>query len=162
MTNNRTFSELNGAVIRNGNYSIRYVMENDSPRFVAIDVARALNYRCPGTSTNAWCKKYGLGKVVGVDNKLRTYATKEQVDTIILNARKDSSSFRDFWEEEVVPATDKKYAKLKAAADHEKEVRQRLLTMYQRIRKENETLEDQLKKLLREREAIADILGKVS
>lgn len=157
--NNRTFSELNGAVVRNGNFSIRYVMENDSPRFVAIDVARALNYRSPGTSTNAWCKKYGLGKVVGADNKLRTYATKEQVDLILDHARLTTEDFRKFWNDKAVPATDHKYAALKKNVDDAREANRKLSEIYESLKVENDGLIAKVKDLLFQREKITEILG---
>ena len=156
---NRTFSELNGAVINNGTYSVRYVMENDSPRFVLTDIVKALGYKSIACQTNYFCRKLGLGKVVGADNKLRTYATKEQVDLILDKSRKTDELIRKFWEDEVIPATDQKYAGLKKQIKEEKETNQKLAETYRNLKEENDDLLEKIKALLNQREQIGEILG---
>lgn len=117
MAKNRTFTELSNDVVTNGSYHVRYVMENDSPRFVLTDIMDSLGYMNPASSTNAYCKRFGLGKVVGADNKLRTYASKEEAEKIFTHLYLITTEFRDFWKNEVVPATDTKYAALRSEAD---------------------------------------------
>ena len=164
MAKNRTFTELDGNCVtsKNGWYSVRFVMENDSPRFVLTDVMRSLGYKAPGVSTHQWCKRYGLGKVVGADNKLRTYANKEQMELILTHAYLSSSDFREFWEKEVVPATDAKYAKLREEVTEAKETNKRLEEVYQTLSKRNGELVEKIEKLLEERSAIEQILGKIA
>lgn len=164
MANNRTFTELNGNCVtsKDGFYSVRFVMENDSPRFVLTDVMRSLGYKAPGATTHQWCKKCGLGKVVGSDNKLRTYANKEQMDMILAHAYLSCESFREFWKNEVVPATDKKYAQLREEVTEAKETNKRLEEIYEAISKENDELVSKIEKLLKERSAIKQILGKIA
>ena len=164
MAKNRTFTELDGSCVtsKNGWYSVRFVMENDSPRFILTDVMRSLGYKAPGATTHQWCKKCGLGKVVGSDNKLRTYANKEQMEMILAHAYLSSSDFRDFWKNEVVPATDEKYAKLREEVTETKKTNKRLKEVYETISKENDELVSKIEKLLKERNAIEQILGKIA
>lgn len=156
---NRTFSELNGAVVNNGTYSVRYVMENDSPRFVLVDIVKALGYKSVRGQTNYFCRKLGLGKVVGADNNLRTYATKEQVDLILDKSSKTDELIRKFWNDEVVPATDQKYSALRDAVSEEKEKNRRLNEVYETLVKENEELEVSISILKEQRKQISAILG---
>ena len=159
MANNRTFTELNGDVITNGTYSVRYVMENDSPRFVLVDIVKALGYKSVRCQTNYFCRKLGLGKIVGADNNLRTYATKEQVDLILDKSSKTDELIRKFWNDEVVPATDQKYAGLKKQIEKEKGTNQKLAETYRNLKEENDDLLEKIKALLNQREQIGEILG---
>jgi prophage antirepressor-like protein len=164
MANNRTFTELNGNCVtsKNGKYSVRYVMENDSPRFVLVDVMRNLGYKNLSVSTNQYCKKFDLGKVVGSDNKLRTYADKEQMEQILACATLASPEFRKFWEEEVVPKTDVRCAALRKEVDEAKEKNQKLEAIYETLSKRNGELVEKIEELLKARKQIEDILGKIA
>lgn len=162
MANNRTFTELNGAVINNGTYSVRYVMENDSPRFVLVDIVKALGYKSVRGQTNYFCRKLGLGKVVGADNNLRTYATKEQVDLILDKSSKTDELIRKFWKNEVIPATDAKYAELRTKVSEAQEENRRLTEIFNTLNEENDALTAKIEHLIAERKAISEILGRTA
>ena len=162
MANNRTFTELNGDVITNGTYSVRYVMENDSPRFVLGDIVKALGYKSVRCQTNYFCRKLGLGKVVGADNNLRTYATKEQVDLILDKSSKTDELIRKFWKNEVIPATDAKYAELRTKVSEAQEKNRRLTEIFNTLNEENDALTAKIEHLIAERKAISEILGRTA
>ena len=157
---NRTFSELNGDEISNGTYSVRFVMENGSPRFVVADIAINLGYK--PNITYFWCRKYGLGKVVGKDNKLRTYATKEQAERIIADSMRVTADFIEFWQNEVIPQTDRKYAELQREVSEAQDKNRELVKIYEGLKEQNDELIGKIEALLKERSAISAILGLAS
>lgn len=164
MAKNRTFTELedNCVTSKEGWYSVRYVMENDSPRFVLVDVMKSLGYASPSATAHQFCKKFDLGKVVGSDNILRTYADKEQMEQILACAYLSSSDFREFWEKEVVPKTDARYAALREEVKEAKEKNQKLEDIYENLSKRNDELVQKIETLLKERNDIEKILGKIA
>ena len=161
---NRTFSELNGKKVSNkyGNYSIRYVMENDSPRFVLKDVMKSLGYKSPNMTTHIYCKMFNLGKVCGTDNNLYTYASKEQMEEIFKHLYLITDDFRDFWNNVVIPETDQKYAVLRERNQKLIEMNRDLTDIYETLKVKNSDLAEKLEKLLKERDEIVAILKKTA
>ena len=142
---NKTYSVLNGDVVANEYYSIRYVMDNDSPRFVLCDFFKSLGYATPYQSAYLFCKKLNLGKVVTKRNQLVTYVTKEEAEIVMQHMYLKTTEFEDFWKNEVIPATDYKYAKLK-------ERNSKLMEMCG-------NLEKKIMELVKERETVMKILN---
>ena len=166
MANNRTFTELDGNVISNGTYTIHYVMENGAPRFVLVDLFKSLGYKTPHAVAHIYCKSLGLGKVVGKDNKLRTYATKEEMESIFDRMYFMTPEFRDFWELLVVPATDAKYAALRnrnarlvEANSRLESTNKKLEEVYNVLRAKNASLAEKLDEILQDNTEIENILG---
>lgn len=158
---NRTFSELDGKVVCNGYYSIRYVMENDAPRFALCDILKSLGYKS-GCVTNYYAKKFNLNQIVGKDNRLRHYVTKEQAEVIFGHLWLMTSDFRSFWDNEVVPKTDTKYAVLKARNKKLETLNNELSEVYEALKVKNSDLAEKLESLLRDRDEIVAILQKTA
>lgn len=163
---NKTFSQLDGSVVTNGYYSIRFVMENDSPRFVLNDVMKSLGYTAPYVSATTYRKRFGLGKVINDRNQLVIYASKEEAEKIFAHLYLITADFREFWENEVVPATDHKYAALrtetatlKKEVNSEKRINADLKRIRDELKKENSDLAEKIAGLLKERATIQEILG---
>lgn len=165
MANNNTYTVLANDVITNGTYSIRYVMENDAPRFALCDFFKTLGYKC-GILPNYYKKKFDLGQIVGSDNILRHYVTKEQAEEIFRHLRKMTPEFLSFWNDVVIPATDKKYAtlhernlKLYDANQRLEETNRKLEEVYAILKAKNASLAEKLDSVLRENNEIENILG---
>lgn len=105
----KTYTELKSNFISNENFKIRYTMENGNPLFVVTDIFKSLDYKAPGVATAMYCKKLGLGKVVYKNARLMTYAETEEMEAIFDSMRRITPEFRDFWNNQVLPATDTKY-----------------------------------------------------
>ena len=156
---NRTFSELDGKVITNGIYAIRYVMENDAPRFALCDILKSLGYKS-AANTNYWAKMFNLNQIVGKDNRLRHYVTKEQAEAIFPRLFLMTNDFRDFWNDVVIPKTDAKYAVLKARNKKLEMLNNELSDVYEALKAKNSDLAEKLETLLKERDEICEILKK--
>ena len=162
MANNRTFTELNGDIITNGIYSVRYVMENDSPRFVLSDIFKSLFYKTPYQMAYIFRKALGLGKVINERNQLVIYVNKEEADKVFDHLYLITSEFREFWKNEVIPATDAKYAELRTKVSEAQEENHRLTEIFNTLNEENDALTAKIEHLIAERKAIAGILGTVA
>ena len=158
MAKNNTYSVIDN-VITSGDFSVRYVMENGSPRFVLTDIFKSLKYKNPSVTTHMYCKSLGLGKVTARDNKLRTYATLEETEIIFDRMYFMTPEFRAFWENEVIPATDAKYAALRTQIVGIRNEFKELKEINNKLVEENKDLTAKLEHLVREREAISNILS---
>lgn len=157
---NRTFSELNGNYITNGIYSIRYVMENDSPRFVLSDIFKSLFYKNPYTMASIFRKSLNLGKVINERDQLVIYVSKEEAEIIFGHMYLITEDFKDFWKTKVVPATDRKYAELRDRVFEAQEENRRLTEIFNTLNDENDALTAKIANLVAERDEISKILGR--
>ena len=100
-----TFTVLGNGNISNGIFSVRYVMDGDTPRFVLKDVISDLGYAGASTTVTYWTKKLGGGKLYNVARgQLVNCVTKEQVDELlhrrykgVISTAPFSNSYEHFW-----------------------------------------------------------------
>lgn len=159
---NKTYSVLNGNVVANEYYSIRYVMDNDAPRFVLCDFFKSLGYADPYRTAHIYCKKLNLGKVVTKRNQLVTYVTKEEAEEVMQHMYLRTKDFDKFWESEVIPTTDYKYAELRKNNRKLLDVNAQLEKMAEILKRENTDLNDKIIQFQEEREKIIEMLANMA
>lgn len=105
-----TFTVLGNNVISNGAFSVRYVMDGDTPRFVLRDIVLDLGYK--GVTTGAgtyWSKKLGGGKLYNSPRgQLVNCVTNDQVAELLGRRYKKNDSpitiaYLRFWTDYVNP-----------------------------------------------------------
>lgn len=169
MAKTKIFTVLGDTYVANGTYYVRFVMENNVPLFVLTDIFKSLRYKAPGVSASRYCKMLGLGKVVNMNYHLCTYVTTEEAEEIFSHLNFMTPDFREFWEDEVLPATNGKIENLKKKYEKAKEKISVLNSLLdseidknQALQVEVEELRCQVAQFIKEREAIAGILGSVA
>lgn len=113
MAKNNTYSVLNGDVVTNGYYSIRYVMENGSPRYALCDFFISLGYLSPYSKASSLRKSMKLGKIVNERDQLMIYVTREEAESVMSHMYYMTSDFLSFWKTKVIPETDYVYGDLR-------------------------------------------------
>ena len=95
MNNTVTFTVLGNGVITNGIFSVRYVMDGDTPRFVLADIISDLGYVGVRGLTSHWAKKLGSGKLYNDRRGLVVNCvTQDQVAELFRRRYKNTASTR--------------------------------------------------------------------
>ena len=97
-----TFTTLGNNVISNGLFSVRYVIDGDTPRFVLRDIITDLGYSNISQEGAYWSKQFGREKLYSTKKgQVVNCVTKEQVDELLSRHHKKpapfASVFRLFW-----------------------------------------------------------------